>query len=88
MKVSLKSPSDANDYLIELWDKKNEKHPAVCVLLGGQQLVVLYGDPDQSDHNSICPYSVKSIQIPNRVALKLRWGNKIIIGSGLDTANS
>ena len=81
--------ADANDYLIELWDKKNEKHPAVCVYLAANSSLFFMGDPDQSDHNSICPYSVKSYSDSESGGITgTGGGNKIIIGSGLDTANS
>jgi hypothetical protein len=73
--------ADASDYLIELWDKQNQKHPAVCVFLGANSSIYLVGDPDANDHNSVCPYSVKSYSDRGE-GVGAGGGNKIIIGSG------
>ena len=75
--------ADANDYLIELWDKQNQKHPAVCVFLGANSSIYLVGDPDANDHNSICPYAVKSYSDRDE-GVGAGGGNKIIIGSGTE----
>ena len=81
--------ADGNDYLIELWDKKNEKHPAVCVYLAANSSLYLMGDPDAADHNSTCPYNVKSYAGSTSGGVTgTGGGNKIIIGSGIDTSNS
>src|SRR6266487_1790675 len=81
--------ADNQDYLIELWDKKNEKHPAVCVYLGANSSLYFIGDPDTGDHNAICPYNVKPYADSAAGGVTgTGGGNKIIIGSGLDTPNS
>jgi hypothetical protein len=73
--------ADGNDYLIELWDKQNQKHPAVCVFLAANSSIYVVGDPDGNDHNSVCPYSVKSYADRDD-SVGTGGGNKIIIGSG------
>jgi len=80
--------SDNQDYLIELWDKKNEKHPAVCVYLGANSSIYLVGDPDANDQNANCPYNVKSYSGSGGGGIVATGGNKIIIGSGPDNPAS
>jgi hypothetical protein len=52
--------ADNQDYLIQLWDQKNEKHPAVCVYLAANSSIYLVGDPDANDQNANCRYNVMS----------------------------
>src|SRR6266704_6847275 len=80
--------ADGSDYLIELWDKKNEKHPAVCVYLGANSSIYLVGDPDANDQNANCPYNVKSYSGSGGGGIVATGGNKIIIGSGPDNPAS
>jgi hypothetical protein len=81
--------ADGSDYLIELWDKRNENHPAVCVYLAANSSLYFVGDPDTGDHNAICPYNVKPYADSAAGGITgTGGGNKIIIGSGLDTPNS
>lgn len=75
--------SDDQDYLIQLWDKKNEKHPAVCVYLGANSTVYVAGDPDANDQNANCPYNVMAYS-GGGGGIVATGGNKIIIGSGPD----
>jgi hypothetical protein len=75
--------SDDQDYLIQLWDKKNEKHPAVCVYLGANSTVYVVGDPDANDQNANCPYNVMAYS-GGGGGIVATGGNKIIIGSGPD----
>jgi hypothetical protein len=75
--------SDNQDYLIELWDKDNGKHPAVCVYLAANSSIYLVGDPDANDQNTNCPYNVMSYSGQGG-SIVATGGNKIIIGSGPD----
>ena len=75
--------SDNQDYLVELWDKKNEKHPAVCVYLAANSSIYLVGDPSADDQNANCPYNVMTYS-GQRGGITATGGNKIIIGSGPD----
>jgi hypothetical protein len=75
--------ADNNDYMLELWDKKNENHPAVNVYLPANGTIYLIGGSSSNDQNSTCYYNVESYD----AALKSEGvgsggGNKIIIGSG------
>lgn len=78
--------ADGQDYLIELWDKKNEKHPAVCVYLSANSSIYLAGDPDSDDQNANCPYNIKTLSGAGG-GLAAGGGNKIIIGSGPEDGN-
>jgi hypothetical protein len=80
--------ADNQDYLIELWDKKNEKHPAVCVYLAANSSIYLVGDPAATDHNANCPYNVMAYSGSGGGGIVATGGNKIIIGSGPDNPNS
>ena len=75
--------SDNQDYLIQLWDKKNEKHPAVCVYLAANSSIYVVGDPDANDQNSSCPYNVLTYSSSGGSPVAT-GGNKIIIGSGAE----
>lgn len=79
--------ADSQDYLIQLWDKKNERHPAVCVYLAANSSVYVVGDPDANDHNANCPYNVLTYS-GSGGGIVATGGNKIIIGSGPDNPNS
>ena len=79
----VKFNSDNQDYLIQLWDKKNEKHPAVCVYLAANSSIYVVGDPDADDQNSNCPYNVLTYS-GGGGSIVATGGNKIIIGSGPD----
>lgn len=76
--------ADNNDYMLQLWDKKNENHPAVCVYLGANQSIYLVGDTDAGSQNSTCYYNVMFYADAASEGVGTGGGNKIIIGSGLD----
>ncbi|HXT24226.1 MAG TPA: hypothetical protein VN749_05285 [Candidatus Eisenbacteria bacterium] len=75
--------ADGQDYLIQLWDKKNEKHPAVCVYLAANSSIYVVGDPSADDQNANCAYNVLNYSGAGG-GIIAAGGNKIIIGSGPD----
>lgn len=72
---------DNSTYLIELWTKKNDHSPALCVVLPANGSVTLQGSPDADDQNTHCNYNVKT---PSGGATNPTAGDGgvIIIGSG------
>jgi hypothetical protein len=81
--------ADNSSYLIELWDKKNEKHPAVCVYLPANGSIYLMGAPAADDQNSVCPYSILTTSGAEHGGVTgTGGGNTIKIGSGVDNPNS
>jgi len=75
--------ADGNDYLIQLWDKENKKHPAICVFLPANGSITLAADPEQNDANATVPYNVLSYSGAAGGGVAANGGGKsIIIGSG------
>ena len=72
---------DSSSYLIELWTKKNDHHPALCVVLPANGSVTLQGNPDADDQNTHCNYKLMTHSggATNPTAGD---GGVIIIGSG------
>lgn len=72
---------DNSNYLIELWTKNNDHHPALCVVLPANGTVTLQGNPDADDQNAPCHYNLKTPSggSTNPAA---GGGSLIIIGSG------
>ena len=74
--------ADGNDYTLELWDKKNQNHPAVNVYLPANGTIFVIGGSSSNDQNSTCYYNVEFFDAASREGLGTGGGNKIIIGSG------
>jgi hypothetical protein len=72
---------DNATYLIELWTKKNDHSPALCVVLPANGSVTLQGSPDADDQNTHCNYHLMT---PSGGATNpaAGGGGVIIIGSG------
>ncbi|HSC46395.1 MAG TPA: hypothetical protein VLC94_11200 [Candidatus Acidoferrum sp.] len=75
--------ADSNDYTLELWDKKNQNHPAVNVYLPADGTIYVIAGSSSNDQNSTCYYNVEFYDAANAgTGLGSGGGNKIIIGSG------
>ena len=75
--------ADNNDYMLELWDKKNQNHPAVNVYLQANGTIYVVAGSSAGDQNSTCYYNVEFYDAENEGGgLGSGGGNKIIIGSG------
>ncbi len=72
---------DNSSYLIELWTKKNDHHPALCVVLPANGSVTLQGSPGADDQNTHCNYNLMT---PGGGPTNPTAGGNgvIIIGSG------
>src|SRR5262249_24563168 len=83
--------ADNNDYLLELWDKKNENHPAMNLYLGANATIYLVGGSGGGSPNSVFYYKIEALAAlaaeepaGEEQGLGSGGGNKIIIGSGAD----
>lgn len=75
--------ADNNDYMLQLFDKKNENHPAVNIYLAANGTIYLVGNSSSNDQNSTCYYNVEFYDATDKDGgLGSGGGNKIIIGSG------
>jgi hypothetical protein len=80
--------ADGQNYLLEFYDRFNDRHPAVLVYLAANSSVTVVGGSTSEDQNATCWYNVESYNPP--AAPKPVGGgvaatggvNKIIIGSG------
>ncbi len=72
---------DNSNYLIELWTRTNDHHPALCVVLPANGTVLLQGNPDADDQNTNCRYNLKTPSGGN-TSPAAGGTSIIIIGSG------
>jgi hypothetical protein len=80
--------ADADDYLLEFYDKTNKYRPSAMVQLPANGSITVVGGSDAGDKNSEVPYNVKFYTVagkakhPSAGKVLTGGGNKIIIGSG------
>jgi hypothetical protein len=88
--ISVKIPSngvvkfnaDAQDYLLQFFDRYNERHPATYVYLPANGSIYVVGGPTEDDQNATSYYNVVKYSANSEKPVATGGGNKIIIGSG------
>lgn len=86
--VQFSNPSsNTNDFLLQLWDKENKKHPVVSVYLAVGDDVIFKGDSEAGSQNARCPYNVITVQGGGQTASQVGptatgGNNAIVVGSG------
>jgi hypothetical protein len=74
--------ADAQDYLLQFFDRYNERHPATYVYLPANGSIYVVGGPTEDDQNATSYYNVVPYSANSKEPAATGGGNKIIIGSG------
>jgi hypothetical protein len=77
--------ADANDYLLQFFDRYNDRHVPTNIYLAANGSVTVVGGQESEDHNATSCYNVLFYTAKASTAeTAATGGNKIIIGSGVD----
>jgi hypothetical protein len=75
--------ADAHDYLLQFFDRYNDRHPATYVYLPANGAVYVVGGTASDDQNATSYYNVVPyVANSEKPTAATGGGNKIIIGSG------
>lgn len=78
----VKFNADAQDYLLEFFDRYNDRHPATYIYLPASSSVYVVGGTTAEDQNATSYYNVLTYGTSSEKPTATGGGNKIIIGSG------
>jgi hypothetical protein len=78
----VKFNADGQDYLLEFFDRFNDRHPATYVYLQANSSVYVVGGTASEDQNATSYYNVLPYGAKSAKPTATGGGNKIIIGSG------
>jgi hypothetical protein len=74
--------ADAHDYLLQFFDRLNDRHVATYVYLPANGSVYVVGGTAPEDQNATSYYNVVAYGANSEKPIATGGGNKIIIGSG------
>jgi hypothetical protein len=78
----VKFNADNQDYLLEFFDRYNDRHTATYVYLAASSSIFVVGGTASEDQNATSYYNVLSYGAKAEKPKAAGGGNKIIIGSG------
>jgi hypothetical protein len=82
--VQFVNPStNTNNFIIQLWDKENTKHPVLSIYLPVNDDAILMGDPEPGSQNALCPYNIITVGTAHSGGGPDTGGNnRIVVGGG------